>query len=65
MARFAILPADADIAASILEAPAWAQIGLSVRDPRLRERAAHELARVIVEGSGAQRPDRDQLSLSL
>ena len=50
----------------ILAAPAWARIGLTVRDPRLRERAAETLARTILEELGdAPTQDANQLSLAL
>ena len=67
MARFAMLTPDADIAASILKAPGWARVGITMPDERMRERAAVELARSIVEGLTDQGsgPDIDQLKLSL
>lgn len=49
------------------DAPAWARIGLTMHDPRLRERAADALAATIVqrlseEGAPAT-ADRNQLPL--
>lgn len=67
MSRFAPDLAAADIAPVILAAPAWARIGITVRDPRLRARAAETLARTILEELDRDLPARDanQLSLSL
>ena len=42
-------PSPFFIAHSILSAPTWAQLGITMPDPRLRERAAAELALAIVE----------------
>jgi len=41
-----------DLAAIILAAPAWARVGLTVRDRALRERAADCLAATILERLG-------------
>ena len=42
--------------------PAWAQIGLTVRDERLRERAAHELAETVAQRlEPRSEPDANQL----
>jgi hypothetical protein len=65
MARFAVLAADADIAASILTAPGWARVGISMPDPGMRERAAAELARAIVRHDEADHDARDQLALPI
>ena len=48
-------------------APAWARLGLTVPDPRLRERAADALAATIVErlDDAVYVVDRDQLALQL
>lgn len=56
----------ARLADILLNAPAWARVGLTVRDSRLRERAADTLAATIVERI-EERPaaDRDQLPLPL
>ena len=55
------------LAEILLNAPAWARVGLTVRDKRMRERAADALAATILER--LERPvivaDRDQLSLPL
>jgi hypothetical protein len=40
-----------DIANAIMDAPAFVRLGLAVRNERLRERSAIELARMIVERS--------------
>jgi len=54
------------IASMILTAPAWARVGLTVRDERLRERAADCLAAVIVSQLEEEpEPNRDQLALPL
>jgi hypothetical protein len=52
------------IADILAEAPVWARLGLGVRHPRMRERAAHRLAEAVVERLG-ERPgaDPDQLVL--
>jgi hypothetical protein len=51
----------------LLSAPAWARLGLTVADPRLRERAADALAATIVERLENPAPavDRHQLMLPL
>jgi hypothetical protein len=57
-----------EISAAILAAPAWARVGLTVRDPRLRERAAQELAETVLdrlEAGPALAPHPDQLALAL
>ncbi len=48
-------------------APAWARLGLTVRDPRLRERAADALAATIMQrlDEQVQMEDRNQLTLPL
>ncbi|UZK67778.1 DUF6771 family protein [Sphingomonas sp. M1-B02] len=54
------------ISAALLAAPAWARIGLTVRDPRLQERAATELAQSVIEKlEGQDEADANQLALSL
>ncbi|WP_367613616.1 DUF6771 family protein [Sphingomonas sp. AP4-R1] len=50
----------------LLTAPTWARLGLSVRDERLRERAADAMAARIVQGlEGIAEPDPRQLVLHL
>lgn len=51
----------------LLTAPAWARLGLTVPDPRLRERAADALAATIVQriDEPVRVVDRDQLALPL
>jgi len=58
---------DRDQLAHILvNAPAWARIGLTVRDQRMRERAADVLAATIAERlAPTVQPDPDQLRLPL
>ncbi len=56
------------IATILLRAPGWARVGLTVPDERLREAAAGELARVIVDEMDAPLPEPfnpDQLALAL
>jgi hypothetical protein len=66
MSRFAPDLVPADMIPVILAAPAWARIGLTVRDPRLRERAAETLARTILEELGdGPTQDANQLPLAL
>lgn len=50
---------------AILTAPAWARIGITMRDARMREKAATELANTIVERltDSLTQPDPNQLSL--
>jgi hypothetical protein len=58
---------EADISEALLNAPGWARVGLTTRDPRLRESAAAELAKVIrerIEGPVAP-GDEGQLTLAL
>lgn len=57
----------AQLAQIILAAPAWARVGLTVRDVRLRERAAEALAVDLIEQFNAPVTveDRDQLRLDL
>lgn len=52
---------------AILTAPAWARVGITMPDERMRLRAADELALSIVErlASGEPAIDRDQLSLPI
>jgi hypothetical protein len=65
MRRFALELAPADIVPGILNAPGWARLGIAVRDPRLRERAAETLARAILEGLDDAAPVRDANQLTL
>lgn len=52
------------IAQAILEAPGWARVGITMADPRMRERAAQELALSIVETLDPQgKSDPRQLPL--
>ncbi len=59
---------DRDQISVILQtAPAWARVGLTVRDAALRERAADTLAAAILKRLDEPAPcvDRDQLALPL
>lgn len=49
----------ATVSAAIMSAPAFARLGLSMRDPDTRERAANVLAIAIVEQLEQPRPDFD------
>lgn len=53
------------VSAAIRSAPAFARLGLSMRDPRYRERAIEALSLAIVEKleQPAPMPDRDQMHL--
>lgn len=56
----------AQITDTLLKAPAWALIGLTVRDDQMREAAAAELAGLIVrEIEPSVVVDRDQLILPM
>jgi hypothetical protein len=44
------------VAAILLHAPAWARLGLAVRDERLRERAADTLAGIVAAKLGETGP---------
>ena len=48
-------------------APTWARLGLTVRDPAMRERAADALAATIIDRleEPLHLPNRDQLALPL
>ena len=50
---------------AILSAPAWARVGITMRDERMRLKAAAELAQSIVErlADYPDIPDPDQLQL--
>ena len=65
MARFSTLAPDAALADAILSAPGWARVGITMPDATMRERAAQELARSIVEHLVSDpEPDQDQLPLA-
>ena len=50
----------------LMNAPAWARVGLTMRDARMRERAADALAATIQDRMHPQpRPDPGQLALPL
>jgi hypothetical protein len=53
----------ATIASILLSAPAWARIGLTVRDEQMRERAADTLAAKIVERLERPEPHDDSNQL--
>jgi hypothetical protein len=66
MAKFAPLPPETDIIDAILASPAWCRVGITMPDIRMRERAATELARSIVETMTAPSTiDQEQLPLAL
>jgi len=56
----------AALSAIILAAPAWARVGLTMRDPNMRERAADTLAATIIERlDPGEQPDIRQMALPL
>jgi len=64
MERFA--PNMEEMAVAILEAPAWARLGIAAPSEGLRRRAATELvSRLMERVQGGPEPDADQLDLSL
>lgn len=40
---------EAAIYDALLSAPGWARVGLTTRNPRIRESAARELAKAVIE----------------
>lgn len=63
-----LLGMDAErLSTILLNAPTWARLGLTVRETRLRERAADALAATIVRKLEEPAPviDRNQLTLPL
>lgn len=58
------MPTDeAAIAQAILAAPGWARVGITAPAERLREDAARELARAVLEGREPPATSPDQLKL--
>ncbi len=53
------------VSAAIRSAPAFARLGLSMRDPNYRERAIDALAVAIVEGLEHPRRDHDGNQMTL
>jgi hypothetical protein len=51
------------IAQAILAAPGWARVGITAPAERLREDAARELARAVLEGREQPTVSPDQLKL--
>lgn len=55
------------LCAIVLDAPAWALIGLATRDLRLRQRAAQEIAEIVLDRLdrpvGVEHPDQLLLEL--
>ena len=52
------------LATIILESPAWARVGLTMRDRNMRERAADVLAATIIERlEPGEQPDHRQMAL--
>lgn len=59
---------EATIAEALLSAPGWARVGLAAPTETIREQAARELARAVLEGGEGRREDADegdQLALGL
>ncbi|WP_312026742.1 DUF6771 family protein [Sphingomonas endolithica] len=54
-----------DLSDAILSAPGWCRVGIAMPDEAMRQRAAGELARAIVERLGAPEHNADQLTLAL
>jgi hypothetical protein len=68
MARMERVATSSALTAAILAAPTWAHLGLTVRDARLRERAAQEVAETVLDRlQSGPAPDAhpDQLALAL
>lgn len=55
----------AKVAKTILAAPAWARLGIVNPKETLRQRAAEELAKAVLDLEGYELPDPDQLPLAL
>ncbi|OQW44303.1 MAG: hypothetical protein A4S12_03575 [Proteobacteria bacterium SG_bin5] len=57
----------AEVTSAILAAPAWARVGITMPDERMRERAASELAHAILValGEASPAPTADQFALGL
>lgn len=53
------------IARAILSAPGWARVGITAPVERLREEAARELARAVLEGATDDPAPVNQLTLML
>lgn len=60
-----MLPDSSLITASILAAPGWARVGITMPDPALRERAAEVLADTILRWIEAPPPSDDEGQLAL
>jgi hypothetical protein len=56
---------ESTIAQALLTAPGWARVGLTAPGEGLREDAARELARAVLEGRQQPEASPDQLKLSL
>ena len=67
MERFALEPSHAAISSAILAAPGWARVGITMPNDRLREQAAKELVRAIVDSlhHAEASVDADQLALPI
>jgi hypothetical protein len=56
----------ATLSSILIEAPAWARVGLTMPDPRMRERAADCLAATILDRLNQPAPtDPDQMALPI
>lgn len=57
---------EASITEALLSAPGWARVGLAAPTETMREQAARELARAVLEGGERQRDaSPDQLTFRL
>lgn len=54
---------ETEVTAAILSAPGWARVGITMPDREMRERAASELARVIMHGSTGDDPNQLKLPM--
>lgn len=58
-------PDSSSLAQSLLLAPAWARVGLTAPNERLREAAANELAQMIIGALERSQTDHDARQMPL
>ncbi|UYY77468.1 DUF6771 family protein [Sphingomonas sp. R1] len=58
-------PDSSSLATTLLHAPAWARIGLTAPNERLREQAAAELAETIIDALARPLPVNDPRQMAL
>jgi hypothetical protein len=56
---------EQSVADALLHAPGWARVGLCAPTSWMREEAARELARAVIDGKGDAVPSGDQEQLPL